>query len=147
MYKYYSHSQSFLKQNFGIQLKVPIESNGRLSRALGRFIIDGGRADKIELSKNLLDNYNYSTIIDVLNHELVHYALYTLNKPYGDNDRYFIETCKRLNVSLTGTIKYKVVYQYQCDCRVFESTRKRRLKNYHCGICKSGFTYIGKRQL
>lgn len=147
MYKYYTHSQSFLKENFNIELKVPIEVNGRLSSALGRFIINGGRADRIELSKNLLYNYNDTTIIDVLNHELVHYALYVLQKPYSDNDRYFIETCKRLNVSLSGVIKYKVVYQYKCDCRVLESTRRRRLKNYHCAMCESGFSYIGKRKL
>ena len=147
MFNYYQHSRNYLKDNFGIDLTVPIEVNGRLSRALGRFISYRGKPRKIELAKSLLEDYDEKTILDVLNHELIHYALCTLQKPHNDNDKYFIDTCKRLNVSLSGKIKYKSVYQYQCDCRILESTRRRHLKNYHCAICKGDFTYIGKRKL
>ena len=147
MFNYYEYSRSFLKDNFGIDLTVPIEINGRLSSTLGRFISYRGQPRKIELSKDLLDNYDDKTILDVLKHELIHYALCTLKKPHNDNDTYFINTCKKLNVSLTGKIEAKSVYQYRCNCRIHESTRRRHLKNYHCADCKGDFTYIGKRKL
>lgn len=147
MFSYYQYSQNYVKDNFDIDLTVPIEVNGRLSRALGRFISRKGQPHKIELSRSLLEDYDAKTILDVLNHELIHYALCTLKKPHNDNDTYFINTCKRLNVSLTGKIEAKSVYQYQCNCRILESTRRRHLKNYRCSDCKGDFTYIGKRKL
>lgn len=147
MFNYYEYSQKYVKDNFNIDLTVPIEVNGRLSSALGRFISYRGQPRKIELSKTLLEDYDANTIFDVLNHELIHYALCTLKKPYHDHQAYFIDTCKKLNVSLSGVIQAKRVYQYQCDCRILESPTRKHLKHYHCADCKGGFTYIGRRKL
>ncbi|MED2592359.1 SprT-like domain-containing protein, partial [Bacillus thuringiensis] len=43
----------------------------------------------IRLSKNLIIHQEKDIIIDVLKHELVHYACFIQGKPFRDKDTYF----------------------------------------------------------
>ncbi|WP_250130053.1 SprT-like domain-containing protein [Jeotgalicoccus sp. WY2] len=70
---------------------------------------------EIVMSHSFLINNSKETILDVLYHECVHYALYTLKKPYRDSDREFTETLERLGIAKTRTYKYKgQAYLYEC---------------------------------
>ena len=141
-------ADDFLQKEFNINLKIPIEINGRLSKTLGRYIYRGNRPLKIELSKKLLEYYDKDTIIDVLKHELVHYALHKMGvKGFGDGDADFENTLKILDVNRTGVIKNKgKVHKYECGCGCeFISDRKLMKKyKYSCRKHNSELQYKGE---
>lgn len=146
------YAKEFLSNNFdGMALDVPIEVNGRLSRAMGRFIAINRKSHSIELSKNLVQYNDMEVIQDVLKHELIHYALYEMGLPNGDDDKEFINTCNRLGAPLTETFSIKQpVHQYKCSCTVHE--RRRRIKNfntskYKCMGCNEILEYIGFKKV
>ena len=94
---------NWLKENFNMSLRIPIEANGRLKRVKGRYrAYRSGEAINIELAKFLLD-LGYEESFETLKHELVHYALHQQGKPFRDEDDYFIQTCNDLGVHLSGT--------------------------------------------
>ena len=143
--------KQFLSEEFGLTLGIPIKLNGRLKSTLGRFRSRGGSRYRmpidIELAKVTLQN-GYDVALDVLKHELIHYALYELEIPNSDNDREFIQACKERNVSLTRTIQVKQsVAVYECpDCKA-EILRRRKLasnRRYTHTGCKTPLQFIGK---
>lgn len=143
-------AKDFLMEEFGIELNIPIEINGRLSRSLGRFVCYPSRKKsvKIELSKRLLEFYDDDEVVDTLRHECVHYALFELGKPYSDTDMFFINTCNRLDVGLTETTSYKgLVHVYKClGCqKEHESVRRFNPTSYRCKTCKQGFEYVSQK--
>lgn len=152
------YSNDFLRENFDSELTIPIEINGRLSRALGRFASrrkDGGYIPiKVELAKSLLENEPMESILDVLKHELVHYALCKQGLPYSDGNKVFEDTLSSLGIASTNTLsaldsKKEI---YKCDCQ--EIARNKKLKhhaiyegsNYSCRKCGSELSYIGRRE-
>lgn len=111
-------ANEFLEENFNLGLYVPLEINNRLTSTLGRVTIEVFRHTKevkpvrVSLSGKLVKYASREHVIDILKHECIHYALVMLNKPYNDNDSEFIETCSRLNVSLSQTTR--VTYLHVC---------------------------------
>lgn len=148
-------ANKFLSENFdGMQLEVPIKINGRLTRALGRF--KHYKAPKkpiaIELAKDTIEYYELNEILDVLKHELVHYALYMQGKPYKDGDYYFENKLKELGISATQVYEHKgKVEVYACECDTYEYTRKLHKHNqyqganYTCRQCKKHLRYVGQQ--
>src|SRR5574344_1329083 len=148
-------ANNFLSENFdGMQLEVPIKINSRLTRALGRF--KHYKAPKkpvvIELSKNMIEYYELEEILDVLKHELVHYALYMQGKRYKDGQYCFESKLKELGITRTGVYDCKgKVEVYACDCGTYEYTRKLHKHkqyqgaNYTCRQCKKHLRYIGQQ--
>lgn len=144
------YADNFLYNNYGIHLEIPLRWNGRLKRALGYFKL-GKRSGAIEicLSEELLRHYGKDTTIDVLKHELIHYALYTLGKPYKDGHPVFENELRKHGVSSTRTIQPKgLFHQYTCsDCgkQVGLRSRKiRKIEGYYSRCCKVGLTYNGQ---
>lgn len=143
------YAKKFLSENFDdVPLVVPIKLNGRLKKVLGRFVIDryygGSEPRVIELSKDLIRYYDKETIISVLKHECIHYALFILGQPFDDSDRIFIDTCKKLGASLTKQIHFKgQIHIYTCDCgSEFKRLRKLNEEKYRCGECKSKLSFV-----
>lgn len=147
------YSNKFLKDNFDLELTIPIEANGRLTRSMGRLAIvrnmntNERKALRIELSKRLLTYGTEEEILDVLSHELVHYALLKLGKPFMDGQACFENTLKKLGVSATETISLKQPHHaYKCKCSTHY--RKRAIKHHGvgmvCGGCLQGLEYLGK---
>lgn len=146
------YSLKFLSNEFGI-LDVPtIMINGRLKTKLGKFRAtvwnNSYKPDEYEihLSKELLiDGYllkDFSQVLDVLKHELVHYALYVLGQPFRDTDKYFMDTLDRLNISHTETATLlRKLCEHKCDCRTYATTQK---KNRHkCARCNGKLEFTG----
>jgi SprT-like protein len=87
----FNYGKQYAKEFWDLELNIPIYINGRLTRLLGRFVYN--RYDRtetrIELSKDLVDNFKDEDVLDVLKHELTHWALYKLGKPHNDGHTVF----------------------------------------------------------
>ena len=109
-------ANEFLEENFTLGLYVPLEINNRLTSTLGKVTIEINRHTRkvtpvrLSLSGKMIKYATREHVIDVLKHECIHYALVMLNKPYNDNDSYFIDTCNRLKVGLTKTTRLSYLY-------------------------------------
>lgn len=95
-------AQDFLSLEYNESLDIPIEINGRLKRALGRYISNRreGIPYRIELSKTILAN-GFEKSWEVLKHELIHYVLHIQGIPNRDSDEEFIRECKKHGAILT----------------------------------------------
>jgi SprT-like protein len=134
-------ANNFLEENFDMKLEIPIEFNTRIKRVFGRFTYEPRtrKALKIQMSVDFMLSHPHEHIIDVLKHELVHYALFSKGLPHKDGDYTFESTLKRLGINRTHTYQYLgEVHQYTCiNCgSVFQ--RKRKIaKTARCG-CSHG---------
>lgn len=102
-------ADEFLREEFQMELDIPIKINGRLTRSLGRFVIKYSRHTKqysdmyIDLAKRMvMHKGNRDVAIDVLKHELVHYALFSKGEPYRDGNPHFESTLRRLGITSTN---------------------------------------------
>lgn len=143
------YSNSFLKENFNIELKIPIEIDGRLTKTGGSFHFKVNRKDKtyesvkIKVSERFVacalkdESEGVNAILDVLNHELVHYALCELKKDFNDGSTEFEETLARLHIGSSGATRkekrlsqrrnvwYKMQDLYYCPI-----TKKQYVNNH-----------------
>lgn len=146
------YAKNFLKEEFDMDLKIPVEMNGRLKNVFGRFMHynypNRNGSIKIEFSKDFVAYHPIEEIISTIKHECVHYALYELGKPYKDGDKYFEDYLKKVGADSTGTKSSKSPsHHYACGACGYSFTRKVR-KNYSgygCGKCGtwSKITYKG----
>lgn len=140
---FYPIAREFLEKEFGLELDIPIFVNTKMKRTFGYFRIRKGISWKIDISKELIDTHPKEVVIDVLKHELVHYALFELKKPFRDKDKYFKDTLDRLGVSRTRTFETKgKFHNYTCKCGNLFKRKRRVNKGSYCGICKT-LEYIG----
>ncbi|MEK4554977.1 SprT family zinc-dependent metalloprotease [Jeotgalicoccus sp. FSL K6-3177] len=146
----HSCARKFLAENFGLTLEIPIRISKRMKSKLGVFQIKYQKkqvvSKEIVMSHTFLVNNSREIILDVLYHECVHYALYTLKKPYRDSDREFTETLERLGIAKTRSYKYKgQAYLYECRKCSYEFTKRVKGydKRYICRHCRGRFTYKG----
>lgn len=163
-----NYSNNFLKEYFGISLHIPIEICGRLTRAGGSFHYKKVKSShesnivpiKIKMSERfvscaLLDKEEgVSAILDVLNHELVHYALCKLGKDFGDGDLEFEQTLAKLNIGSSGATadkkrlspKKNVWYLpediYYCPIRQRTYTNKHTQKEQNWSGKRTGFRIV-----
>ena len=81
------HADAFLKREFSMPLDIPIRISKRMKSKLGAFrikYIRGKPQDKemeIVMSHTFISNNPAETILDVLYHECVHYALFSTEVP------------------------------------------------------------------
>jgi len=147
-------ANNWLQETYGIGLKVPIEIRSSLKRTLGYFQYKQSKKEpiKIALAAKLFTHYPKEAVYDVLKHELVHYALYMLDKPHKDGHPYFENELKRLGVSPTNTYKAKGFYHvYRCSsCNQVISLRARqitKLENYRSRCCRAKLKYDGYQEV
>lgn len=134
----------FCAEEYAIAFDIPLKLNGRLTRALGRFVYWNSGRCQIELAKDLIEKYDLSDIIDVLKHELIHFCLWKLQLPHDDGHPYFEEELKRLGVSATKTNECRRdKHIHKCDCcgEVFVESRKLKQDKWYHKKCK-GKGYI-----
>lgn len=148
-----TYADKFLKEAYGMDLEIPVEINGRLSRFLGRFIYSGTlkRPIRIEISKKYLINGSLNDILSTIRHECIHYALFCKGLPFRDGEKYFESELKKHDTHSTNTVTYKSkrnVNVYSCECKE-EHITLRALSDkgmYHrCRKCKNYLKYEGKK--
>lgn len=113
-------AKRFLKDNFGLQLQIPIYINYNLETAMGRFAANSfdNSAVFIDLAGFLMEYGTDAQIEMTLKHELVHYAMGELQLPNGDGDTCFEYTLNTLNIGSTGSDHVKRprnYYVYECE--------------------------------
>ena len=133
-------ARDLARKYWGLELNVPVKENGRLRVALGRAVFTVNRLTgvltpkHIELSTNLLTNYPDEIIIDVLKHELCHWALAVQGKPNNDGHPVFENELKRIGAHSTHTIKptgdLYTVECSKCGDIVAKNHSKRKLNKY-----------------
>lgn len=153
-YQLKQYANKFLMETYGMKLSVPLEINGRLKKACGRFVwLKKDRQPKVvEMNKDFVENNEPQMVLDVLKHELVHYALFMKNIPHSDGDAPFERELRRLGIVSQNTInKYKIASKmqiYKCASCKKEHPMTRRLtnngKNHRCK-CGGGLIDIGKK--
>ena len=146
------YAKKFLKETYNLELTIPIELNGRMSKTCGWFrhmrnrVTGEGKPVKIEMNRFFVENNDPITVLDVLRHELVHYALYIQKIPYKDGQPAFERELKRLGIVSQSTIdKYEIkskpirMSKYSCDSCNMTYHTKRALQNEGRGHrCKCG---------
>lgn len=147
------YADRFLQNHFNMSLGIPVRVSKRMTSKLGAFKIQYQRHTPVHLeiviSHNFLMHNSLDTVLDVLYHECVHYALFTLGKPYRDGDAYFIQTLNKLGISKTRTYQYKgTTHLYTCAKCSYQFTKniKGYQKRYRCRYCRGHFLYKGTIQ-
>lgn len=99
------YATKYLQDNFNLTLNIPITVSGRLTTAIGclemeRVVDYVPLQIKINQTQLMLsDHFNRMDIIEnVLNHELIHYALYLRGMEYTDGSKDFESTLRDLQV-------------------------------------------------
>lgn len=123
---------------------IPVRWNGRLTKAMGRFIFSTQRKTRspirIELSKHAVRFINHEIFIAVLLHELCHYHLFLAGKPFEDGHPAFEQELRRVGAISTNTVQLpQRGYHLYCDkCKAYLGTRKRmNTMRYLSGCCKA----------
>jgi SprT-like protein len=103
-------AQRFAKEYFGLDFNLPIVISSRMTKSLGFYkynlLNDKIYPYNLQFSQNLLDGrYREETIDDVIKHEVCHWALSVLGKPFKDADDYFLNELKRIGSHPTHSIK------------------------------------------
>lgn len=144
------YSEEYLKENYNLELTVPIKINKRLRRALGRFQHDIRNKVPvlIDLSHNLIMHHSLDEIRDVLNHELIHYALYMQGRDFKDGQAEFENELVKKGVSATNEMYCKAPkHIYSCgNCNETTSRRAVKLKDkgsYVSNCCRAPLNYNG----
>ena len=154
------YANNFLIENFNLKLNIPIEIDGRLTKTGGSFHFLNNRQTKectpkrIKMSERFIacalkdKTEGVHAILDVLNHELVHYALCVSGKEFNDGTVEFEQTLAKLNIGSSGAthpskrlskrknVWYKIEDIYDCPIM------KKRYVNKHT---QKEQNWIGKR--
>jgi SprT-like protein len=160
IYQLKAYAQKWLMDNYGLELTVPLRINSRMQRTYGWFKHKRNRKEPVcvELNKFFVENNEPYVVLDVLRHELVHYAMYMLDKDYKDYSYGFEKELSRLGIINQERInkriyeheivnKPKTKHIYQCANCNHEYKRGRALaknRSYSCS-CGGKLLDMGKR--
>lgn len=133
-------AKEYAMEYWGLKLNVPIVENNRLTRSLGRMcwrrnnLLRKYTPLKIDLAGRLLRNYSDETIISVIKHELCHWALLVLEKPFSDGHPVFEKELQRIGASSSFTIQQAgnlhTVVCKGCKKEAVKNESRNRLKKY-----------------
>lgn len=167
---------SFMKENFDLELDIPVEWSTRLKRRWGYFRIQYFSSDitykgmefksgeslegslKIIINKELSTATNRDLAIKVIKHEALHYVLYKLGKPFQDGNDYFEREIERLNLVSSGVsqkdlginLPYWVWECSECGDAIIKrkgKTRKDYSRGYASKCCSSPLKEVGWKYL
>lgn len=148
------YAQNFLSQNFNLKLEIPIKIDGRLTRAGGSYHHTTKKGIMIKISERFMygalldESEGVGAILDILEHELVHYALHMQGKNYRDGSKEFEETLAKLNVGSSGATNKKKRLSAKKNVwyniyDMYYDTVFKRVRYYN--HAKSESDWVGKR--
>lgn len=142
---------TFLRENYGMELGIPILRNNRLRVTMGRFLYTRkGGAECIEIAGFTFEYGAWETVVDTLYHECVHYALFERGEPHNDGQPRFEAELERLGVGATGTNRVGPYTIYKCEhCGISGKARGRRLLTEYpfrvTRCCRAEIIIVGER--
>lgn len=153
------YAKKFIEEKYGdrgLVFDIPIKFNGRLKSVLMRYRHSKKKPslkkpcdiDVIEVSKELVRYSDDNVVLDVMRHELTHFALHRLGiKGYKDGDNEFEEELVRSDSKSTMTISLnRIRYIHKCGC-IGEIVYDKVLseKEYYCRSCGKRIFYTGEK--
>ena len=141
----------FLRDTYGLPLEIPIKRNNRLKAVQGNYItMHDDVSVVIEIAGIMFEYADRAVLIDTLKHELIHYAMHTLDLPYEDGHPEFEAELTKHGVSSTESTFVGKVYAFKCGaCGTSEETRVekhvRLYQSYTTECCDSTVIYEGER--
>lgn len=110
----------------GVELNVPVESNGRLRTTFGRvkYRTEGRKCipERIEFSENVLSG-DEAFLMDTLKHEMAHYIVMKKTGENHGHDRLWKEEAARLGCRPRATVRNADIdierepYRYEVICK------------------------------
>lgn len=147
-------ANEFLSE-YGMKMDIPLKFNPRSKRRLGCYFYNKDKKTgdiiplHIDLSQQMLISASREQIVDVLKHELVHYALSVQGKNFSDGDYDFESELRRRGVKSTGYYKGNgYAHVYKCNLCNVEYTRYRKIPHTAQCSCSihSKLTYLGTKE-
>jgi len=124
-------------KSFDGMLPIPeLRWNTRLKTSAGRFM-PHRKKSTIEIASYLLDEPNAEALIrDTLGHEMIHYWLWELRKPYGHTPEFHAKM-NEIGVSRYNSVPKHRPFKYcyvcsHCDQKIWV---RRRLQGAACAAC------------
>ena len=140
-------SNKFLKEAYGLELTIPIVINGRLSSYEGYFAYSRRNEKRTPLRIEFSERYlalsmldtedGILSVIQLIKHELIHYACFMLNKPFSDGDEYFENELLKHGSSASASTRKSLIKA--CD-----SISYRIIDVYEIGGVERRFTHRQK---
>ncbi|MET3658465.1 SprT-like domain-containing protein [Sporosarcina psychrophila] len=144
-------ASTFLRDNYAMDLDIPIVRNNRLRTVMGRFISAyRGGATRIEIAGFVIEHGDRGIIIDTLYHECIHYALFERGEPNDDGHPHFESELREHSVGSSGINRVGPYIEYTCsDCGKEAQARGRRLlRDYRDRVtfcCGASIEIVGER--
>lgn len=141
----------FLRENYGMELKIPIVRNNRLRRAQGRYIATWEDVPlRIEIAGYLFKYAAPEVIVDTLKHELIHYALHVKGEPFDDGHPHFEAELRKHGASSSKTCRVGIYVLYKCaNCAKESKSRGKRLMTEYpfrvTRCCRAKIIIVGER--
>lgn len=144
------HAEDFLRERYEMELGVPVVINNRLRTTMGAFMRINGEPNCIEIAGCVIKYGADEAILDLLRHELIHYALYMKGEPYSDGHPHFERELEKHGVKSTGTNCIGVYYYAtctKCGAGVFSKNKSLidSLKLYSSRCCEADIDPVGER--
>lgn len=110
----YARANEMARKHWGVDFTgtivlVPYRWRSRL--AAFRFKPVDPTFQEIRMSAKVNATLTKEQVLDNLLHELVHWRLYTLGRPFDDTDEEFIRECERVGASLSEATAAQKAYQ------------------------------------
>lgn len=144
-------ASDFLRENYGMELAIPIVRNNRLRSTMGSYVSTRKSGPiQIEIAGYVIKYATREVVIDTLKHELVHYALHVKGEPYDDGHPHFESELRRLGVSATRTSIVGLYYVGRCiGCGDETFGTNKRItypgQQFISRCCKTPVEYEGER--
>lgn len=146
-------AHEFLHQTYGIDSCPIIEIDNRLNDCLAKLETyqteDGKDSVRVVVSKRVVDYYTMKEQMDIIKHELVHYALALKGKGYKDGDSDFENELDRLNIPHQDQVQLRgKVHIYSCnyehdEIELHRTVKRTNVENRICPICKHPMKWKG----
>lgn len=145
------YAKEFLDEAYGMELVIPIELNGRLTRTLGRFHFNKRGSNrvpvKLDFAKKLLEFGTIEDIKGVIRHELIHYAMFVAGRPFHDGEEEFEAELVKYNAPATNVLRIKspkLVITHECGCGNQWKQRRKMSSGYLCSSCKTEIKEVSR---
>lgn len=144
-------ARKFLRENYDIELAIPIKRNNRLRVKMGCFYSNSdGTADSIEIAGFVFEYGAREIVVDTLYHECIHYALFERGEPNADGHPHFETELRKQGVGSTATNRVGPYVIYTCpDCGEEAQAHGRRLLRDYQGrvtrCCRADIIIVGER--
>ncbi len=121
--------------------------NSRLRSCSGRFIPGSRRfwkeaPPRIEIASYLKEEMQAEALVlDTLSHEMIHYWLWVLNRPYGHTSEFYAKMTM-MGVSRYNTVAKFKSYQYLYHCKFCQKSfqARKKLDSLACLKCCKEFS-------